>query len=408
MKKILLISLILFANYSFSQIVGYENINPSKMPALKKSGTSQVGFKFDPISSISVFDDTLLSNRTPKIIDNIQPDQAVNTRSAGGAALFKMIAPSVVLIIGKNAIGSGTVIDSSGTILTNYHVVEGATEVGIVIKPSSDIQKVSTTGSSLIRAKVIKVDEVTDLALIQPVVAINVNPVKLGDASDINIGMDIHAIGHPRGEYWSYTKGVVSQYRNDYQWLRHRANVIQTQTPINPGNSGGPLFSDQGLLLGVNAFVDKGAQGLNYAISVDDVKTFLAMPNSRYLPSKKVDKASTKKKCEMKETYSGKTTDGTGEIVGWDTKCTGKTDMTITVPYDSKELVVGELDRNLDGKADVIIFSENKSDGIKWEFSFWDNNFDGKWDMVGYHENGDIKPVRYESFATFKKKMASK
>ena len=378
------------------------------MPALKKSGTSQVGFKFDPQSALSAFDESLHSNNNSKIIDNIQPDQGMSTRSARDAALFKTMAPSVVLIIGKNSLGSGTVIDKSGTILTNYHVVEGAMEVGVVIKPTSDIQKVSTSSTDLIRAKVIKVDELADLALIQPVVAINVNPVKLGDTSDINIGMDIHAIGHPRGEYWSYTKGVVSQYRTDYQWLGHRANVIQTQTPINPGNSGGPLFSDMGLLLGVNAFVDQGAQGLNYAISVDDVKTFLAMPNSKYLPSKKFDKASTKKKCEMKETYSGKTSDGNGEIVAWDTKCTGKTDMSITVPYDQKDLVVGELDRNLDGRTDVILFSNNKPDGIKWEFSFWDNNYDGKWDMVGYHENGDIKPVRYESYTTFKKKMASK
>ena len=378
------------------------------MPALKKSGTSQVGFKFDPQSALSAFDESLHSKNNSKIIDNIQPDQGMSTRSARDAALFKTMAPSVVLIIGKNSLGSGTVIDSSGTILTNYHVVEGATEVGIVIKPSSDIQKVSTTGSSLIRAKVIKVDEVADLALIQPVVAINVNPVNLGDASDINIGMDIHAIGHPRGEYWSYTKGVVSQYRNDYQWLGHRANVIQTQTPINPGNSGGPLFSDMGVLLGVNAFVDKGAQGLNYAISVEDVKNFMAMPSSRYLPPKKVNNAGVKKKCETKETYRGKTDDGSGEIIAWDTKCTGKTDMTLTVPNDPKDSIIAELDRNMDGKIDVVIFSMNNSDAIKWELSFWDNNYDGKWDMVGYHENGELDPVRYESYTTFKKKLASK
>ena len=404
MKKI--ISAILFLNISCGFSQTFRDVPPTAM-INKKGVDNQITLKFDPKTTSSAFDNTLKSSRVSKFIDDIQPDQGVNTRSARDAALFKSLSPSVVLIINKDSIGSGTVIDGSGTILTSYHVVEGANEVGIVLKPASDIQKVSTVGSSLIRAKVIKVDQVADLALIQPVVAINGNPVKLGDISDINVGMDIHAIGHPRGEYWTYTKGVVSQYRNDYQWLGYKANVIQTQTPINPGNSGGPLFSDQGVLLGVNAFVDSGAQGLNYAISVDDVKKFIEMPNSRLLP-KKEPKSTGKKKCEMRQTYSGKTKDGSGEIVAWDTKCTGKTDMSITVPYNPKELVIGELDRNLDGKTDVMIFSENNEDKIKWEFSFWDNNYDGKWDMVGYHENGDIDPVRYESYAIFKKRLASK
>ena len=57
--------------------------------------------------------------------------------------------------------------------------------------------------------------------------------------SEAQVGADVHAIGHPQGQTWTYTKGLISQVRPDYQWGPHKADVIQTQTPINPGNSGG-------------------------------------------------------------------------------------------------------------------------------------------------------------------------
>ena len=106
-------------------------------------------------------------------------------------------------------------------------------------------------------AKVIKTDPKIDLALIQLI-----NPprsmahIALGKIPDV--GSDVHAIGHPYGEDWTYTKGYVSQIRNNYDWdyydrdssdedpvitSSHNSSVIQTQTPINPGNSGGPLLN---------------------------------------------------------------------------------------------------------------------------------------------------------------------
>jgi S1-C subfamily serine protease len=81
-------------------------------------------------------------------------------------------------------------------------------------------------------------------------------------SEDIEVGADVRAIGHPKGEEWTYTKGIVSSVRPDYEWSgepgeSHRATVIQTQTPINPGNSGGPLLSDEGKIVGVNSFRKK-------------------------------------------------------------------------------------------------------------------------------------------------------
>ena len=118
-------------------------------------------------------------------------------------------------------------------------------------------------------------------------------PVRLGDASEIAVGMDVHAIGHPTGEAWTYTTGVISQYRQAYEWqaessaAKHKADVIQTQTPINPGSSGGPLLGDSGNLVGVNSFKAEG-EGLNFAITVDEVKRFLARSGNRIITVRKL------------------------------------------------------------------------------------------------------------------------
>jgi S1-C subfamily serine protease len=112
--------------------------------------------------------------------------------------------------------------------------------------------------------------------------------IRLGTTDEIAVGADVHAIGHPTGEAWTYTTGVISQYRLTYKWsnrgeeIKHQADIIQTQTPINPGNSGGPLISDADTLIGVNSFKGDG-EGLSFAVSVDDVKRFLVRSGTRTL-----------------------------------------------------------------------------------------------------------------------------
>jgi S1-C subfamily serine protease len=82
--------------------------------------------------------------------------------------------------------------------------------------------------TSMIAARVIKLDKVRDLALLKPTsISSAAKPIELGDIKDIQIGADVHAIGHPKGQEWSYTTGIISQIRNDFSWLEYRANAIQ-------------------------------------------------------------------------------------------------------------------------------------------------------------------------------------
>ena len=329
-------------------------------------------------------------------------------RSVKDAALFKNVSPSVVLILTKDSLGSGSIITSSGQILTNWHVVGNEAEVNVVFKPEKDTQKISD--SDVRRAKVIKVDQISDLAILQVInPPNNIKPIKFGSDSDIAIGIDVHAIGHPKGESWTYTKGVISQFRTDYEWsggegdTKHVANVIQTQTPINPGNSGGPLIIDNGSLIGVNSFKGTNTEGINFSVSIEDIKDFIKRANSRYAPTQGT-KSNTK--CEWKEIFKGKSEDGKADIILSDSNCKGKANVEQVFPYDVKEPYYIRLDRNGDSKVDTIIYSFKRND--KWDLSYWDDDFDGVWDRVGYHDKGTITPDFFDSYEEFKARLAKK
>jgi S1-C subfamily serine protease len=329
------------------------------------------------------------------------------TRSGKDAQLYRAASPSVVLIATKEGFGSGSLIGPFGDVLTNWHVVSGHTEVGVVFKPATEGQ---IPGKEDIRTGfVVKMDGVADLALVKVA-----DPpgggrfLRLGDASEISVGLDVHAIGHPLGGRWTYTRGVISQYRLGFEWpgedgTKHKADLIQTQTPINPGNSGGPLISESGTLLGVNTFKAEG-EGLNFAISVDDVKKFIAREGSRVAEAQPA--LPTKSECLPKEVSKSRSKENDATLVAVDMLCTGKIDAVFVYPDDKSQAVLLKMDRNHDGKADVVFFDFKRRG--KWDMSWWDENFDGHWTLVGYHDDGSLKPSRFESFEAYKKRTAQR
>jgi S1-C subfamily serine protease len=206
---------------------------------------------------------------------NEEPEPII--RGGPGAAIFRAAAPGVVFITTDKKRGSGIVISQRGEVLTNWHVIAGAKFIAIFMKPPAG-QRMDP--GDVYEAKLVKYDQVTDLALIQfQRTPPNLVVLRTGDERGIEVGSSVHAIGHPAGEFqWTYTQGVISQVRTGYRWnddLQHVATVIQTQTPINPGSSGGPLLDDNGTVIGVNAFLIPDKEGLNFAISLGDIKKFL-------------------------------------------------------------------------------------------------------------------------------------
>ena len=349
--------------------------------------------------------DDLLTANVAKALNGVKPDASHTMRGAQSVALYKRISPSVVLVVTDEGLGSGSLISSQGEVLTNWHVIKGYSAVGVIFKPAQEGVKV--TKADIRRARVIKVDEISDLTLLQvDTMPEGVAPIAIGNLSDVDVGADVHAIGHPEGESWSYTQGVVSQVRHDYDWKyadksEHKGTVIQTQTPINPGNSGGPLLSDSGAIIGVNSFGSTDMQGVNFAVAVDEVQRFLASAGSRYAPTAAASpKASSHEanssKCNSPIIYQGRNKANDADIITYDLFCDGKTTFERKYPDDTSLPYMAVVDRNEDGTEDMIVFDFSRKG--QWQVSLNDTNFNGAWDMVGHHPDGKIVPSWYETY----------
>jgi len=166
----------------------------------------------------------------------------------------------------SEGLGSGIVIDSAGLILTNAHVIKGATDVH-VRRP--DGRDVSTT--------LVGIDTDSDLAILQVSDATGLVPAPLGDSDRAEVGSFVVAIGSPLGFHHTVTAGVLSAKSRGFD--NQGVEFLQTDAAINPGSSGGPLLDLSGRVIGVNtALVSEGGQniGLNFAIPINTVKEELA------------------------------------------------------------------------------------------------------------------------------------
>ena len=345
--------------------------------------------------------DDLDVRRVATHLRTLVPDRLSAMRGEREVRLYAATSTSVVLIITETGIGSGSLIRPDGTILTNWHVVSSSREAGIVFKPTMEGRRL--TKADVYRGRVVRVDELSDLALVKSEgVAPQARPLPLGSMQDVKVGSDVHAIGHPTGESWTYTKGFVSQVRKGYEWsidsgATHRADVIQTQTPINPGNSGGPLLNDEGRLVGVNSFKAEG-EGLNFAVSVDDVRRLLASTADRRLGRAGAVRPSpsAQAKCEPREVRRGRSAEGDADRIVYDLDCTGTPNAVLTVPDDSGKPITLFIEGK--GADPNVLLIDTDRDGT-WDISLYDIDKDGKPDMIGYHRNGELKPYRLEPYA---------
>jgi S1-C subfamily serine protease len=170
----------------------------------------------------------------------------------------------------QRALGSGFVIDKSGHVVTNYHVVEGASKV-----------QISFSGNDEMAATVVGTDPSTDIAVlrINRAQGRSLTPLQLGNSGDVKVGDAVVAIGNPFGLERTVTAGIVSALQRQITAPNGFAidEVIQTDAAINHGNSGGPLLNADGRVIGVNSQIESSSEGggnvgIGFAIPINTVK----------------------------------------------------------------------------------------------------------------------------------------
>jgi putative serine protease PepD len=220
-----------------------------------------------------------------ELLDN--PSTATGSARTVSTRAISDTTPSHIYDAAKNAVtyivadtaqgqatGSGFVISKDGLIVTNDHVVEGATHVQV---------KVGTNGKAQ-DATVVGADPSRDLALLK-VDGNNLSTLSLGDSSSVGVGDAVYAIGNPFGLDHTFTTGIVSALQRNLQAPDGAtiSGAIQTDAALNPGNSGGPLLDSAGEVIGVNAQIETGSQngaeggnvGIGFAIPSTTVKAFV-------------------------------------------------------------------------------------------------------------------------------------
>ncbi len=156
--------------------------------------------------------------------------------------------------------GSGFIIDKTGYIVTNNHVVEGADSIKVILKDKTEYD-----------AEIIGRDPVTDIALIKVKAEGNLATVPLGSSDNLKVGEWVAAIGSPFGLEHTMTAGIVSA-KGRVIGSGPYDDFIQTDASINPGNSGGPLINMQGEVVGINTMIIAGGNGIGFAIPIDLAK----------------------------------------------------------------------------------------------------------------------------------------
>jgi S1-C subfamily serine protease len=188
--------------------------------------------------------------------------------------LYDGFSPSVVHIISRRETfslfygitaregsGSGFVFDDSGHIVTNYHVIEGSTDIDIILPEGETVA-----------AEIVGYDPYYDLAVLKiPPDQISAQPLELGDSKGVRVGQPVMAIGNPFGLERTLTTGVISALgrRLETEQGALIGEVIQTDAAINPGNSGGPLLNLQGEVIGINTAINSpsgGSVGIGFAV----------------------------------------------------------------------------------------------------------------------------------------------
>ena len=297
--------------------------------------------------------------------------------------IYKNYSKSVFYLYNPDvkAMGTGFLVDDSGLVLSNWHVAEKAINMFVWTLPEGGDKSVKFLfeKQDYYMASVIATNKKQDLALIKVSgLPKTIKPVNLGSDDQVEVGDNVYAIGHPISYPWTFSSGMVSQVRENFEWdyddtFTHTANVIQMQTPISTGNSGGPLFSSEGKVVGVNTLGETQGQNINFAVAVNQVKQFIK--DNPYVAKVNPLNAAMKKEFPKAITQDY---NNNGTIDTWyiDTDNNGKVDRAL-------------VDDNEDGKVEAVLFDENENE--VWESTKVDKDQNGTTDYILFDKDEDGK-----------------
>lgn len=319
-----------------------------------KSDTKSITFYTNP----ELFGTTEDKNQKNTFLtkNRIYVDQSKVITNDRGVREADIIIPklesSTVIINSEGKIGAGVIINNGKNILTNYHVVEpNEKNIYIALKPKNSY---NPSKSSYYKAKLIKVDMLKDLALLELPKDLmknkSISSLELGSVKDLKKGIDIYNMGHPLGYYYAFEYGMLNNVLDNYSWTVHKAKkVLQYSMNSNRGNSGSPVINDKLELIGIGAFSNTKGSNLNFAISIEDIKEFLnAKKDVRFV---KKDPNSYKDKIIQQGLY--------------------------------QNVRIAKLDRNGNGVPDAMMKDFDK---------------DGRWDVIAYDTDEDGSYERVTSF----------
>ncbi|PJF22607.1 MAG: trypsin [Phototrophicales bacterium] len=258
-KYLIIAGLLVAAGY----VLGLATIDRSSQPTpepftVETAYTTQrIANEPQPMSNFSEFAQIELTTNEARRVD-------VYNRVAPSVVYIEITRRSTALVDEIGSSGSGFVIDQQGHIVTNYHVVQGATEIIVTF-----------FDGTITRAEIIGTDADSDLAIIKvDIPAERLIPVTFGNVDDLQVGQEVVAIGSPFGQNWTLTTGIISATNRIIRGLGDYSigSAIQTDTPINPGNSGGPLLNLNGEVVGVNSQIiseTRSNSGVGFAIPSD-------------------------------------------------------------------------------------------------------------------------------------------
>ena len=219
-----------------------------------------------------------LNSAVARLVAQVSP-AVVQIRVTGYGPSGEPLGPEGGLVSRQRTIGSGVIVDPSGFVLTNDHVIRGAQRIQVVLPGPPDGERPGAKGSGqrIFEAKVVGSQPSIDLALLR-IQATGLPTLALDPSAKVRQGELVFAIGSPQGLASTVTMGVVSSAARQMDAPSPLATpmlLIQTDAPINPGNSGGPLVNTEGVLVGINTFIfsqSGGSQGLGFAIPAPMVR----------------------------------------------------------------------------------------------------------------------------------------